>query len=90
MDFTINPIVPYLAFGFLLMALLFAFFRIVRGPSVNDRVAALDLCAAIIMGFVLVYSIVVKKAIYFDIAIVISLISFIGTVAISTYLRSKS
>jgi multicomponent Na+:H+ antiporter subunit F len=79
----------YAAFAFLLIALVLTFLRLVRGPSVNDRIAAMDLTASIVMGFVLVYSVLVKKEIYFDIAIVISLISFIGTVAISTYLRLK-
>jgi multicomponent Na+:H+ antiporter subunit F len=41
------------------------------------------------MGFILVYSISSGKAIYFDVAIAIALVSFMGTVGISTYLRTK-
>jgi multicomponent Na+:H+ antiporter subunit F len=36
-----------------------------------------------------VYAVLVKNAIYFDAAIIISLISFIGTIAISTYLKQR-
>ncbi|WP_430817595.1 monovalent cation/H+ antiporter complex subunit F [Carboxylicivirga sp. RSCT41] len=74
----------------MLIAMLLAFVRLVRGPSMYDRIAAMDLIASVTMGFILVYSIVIQKSMYVDIAIVISLISFIGTVAISTYLRLNS
>ena len=78
-----------LSFAMLLIAFALAFVRIVKGPTSRDRIVALDLIASITMGFILVYSVVINKAMYFDIVIVISLISFIGTVAISTYLKQK-
>jgi multicomponent Na+:H+ antiporter subunit F len=78
-----------LSFGALLLAMLLALVRLIKGPETSDRIVALDLIASIVMGFILVYSIVLKREIYFDIAIVISLISFIGTVAISIYLKQK-
>ena len=71
----------------MLLALLLAFIRLVKGPTMYDRIAAMDLIASITMGFILIYSIVINKSLYIDIAIIISLISFISTVAISTYLR---
>lgn len=73
----------------LLIAFALAFARIVKGPTPRDRIVALDLIASITMGFILIYSVVINKSMYFDIVIVISLISFIGTVAISTYLKQK-
>lgn len=78
-----------LIFAMLVTAFALAFARIVKGPTARDRIVALDLITSITMGFILVYSVVINKAIYFDIVIVISLISFIGTVAISTYLKQK-
>jgi len=89
MEANIPVTVQYIAFAFLLIALVLAFLRLVRGPTVNDRIVAMDLTASIIMGFILLYSVLIRKAFYFDIAIVISLISFMGTVAISTYLKLK-
>ncbi len=74
----------------MLLALLLAFIRLVKGPSMYDRIASMDLMASITMGFILIYSILIKKSMYVDIAITISLISFIGTVAISTFLRLKN
>jgi multicomponent Na+:H+ antiporter subunit F len=80
----------YLSMGLLLIALLLTFIRLVKGPEVNDRVVALDLIASVVMGFILVYSVMTGDPFYMDIPLVIALISFIGTVAISTYLRQKN
>jgi len=79
----------FLALILLLMAMLISLYRLISGPTVYNRIVALDLIASIVMGFILLYSIVVNKALYFDVVIVLSLISFIGTVSISTYLKTK-
>jgi multicomponent Na+:H+ antiporter subunit F len=89
MESTVMAIVLFLIFGMLLMAFVLAFIRILKGPDKRDRIAAMDLIASVTMAFILSYSILVQKAIYFDIVIVISLISFISTVAVSTYLKQK-
>ena len=73
----------------LLLAFVLAFIRVLIGPDINDRIAAMDLIASLTMAFILSYSVLVQKAIYFDIVIVISLVSFISTVAVSTYLKQK-
>ncbi|MFW5830970.1 MAG: monovalent cation/H+ antiporter complex subunit F [Prolixibacteraceae bacterium] len=89
MDNNFPTIILLIAFSLLLAALVLAFARLLKGPSINDRIAAMDLIASVVMGFVLVYSIMINKSIYFDIPVIISLISFIGTVAISTYLKNR-
>jgi multicomponent Na+:H+ antiporter subunit F len=75
------------SFSVLLAALVLALIRLIRGPESSNMVLALDLIASIVMGYILLYSVLTDKIIYFDIAIVISLISFMGTVAISIYLK---
>lgn len=90
MEDTISTVVLFIAFSLLLAALVLAFARLLKGPSINDRIAAMDVIAVVVMGFILVYSVLINKAIYFDIPVIISLISFIGTVAVSTYLKHKN
>jgi len=77
------------SFAALLTALVLALIRLIRGPETGSMIIAMDLIASIVMGYILLYSVVVNKVLYFDIAIVISLISFMGTVAISIYLKQK-
>jgi multicomponent Na+:H+ antiporter subunit F len=78
-----------ISFLLLLIAIIISLYRLITAPTIYDRIVALDLIASIVMGFILLYSILVNKSMYFDIVIVISLISFIGTVSISTYLKAK-
>lgn len=78
-----------IALALLMIAFVLALFRLVKGPSMNDRILAMDLTASTAMGFILLYSMVLRNGVYVDIAIVIALISFMGTVAISTYLKTR-
>ena len=87
MESTLLNITFLLVFGMLLLAFVLAFIRMLKGPDMSDRIVAMDLISSVTMAFILSYSVLVNKAIYFDIVIVISLISFIGTVAVSTYLK---
>jgi multicomponent Na+:H+ antiporter subunit F len=89
MEETTLTVVMIIAFAMLLAALVLASARLLKGPSVNDRIAAMDVIAVVVMGFVLVYSVMINNSIYFDIPVIISLISFIGTVAVSTYLKQR-
>ena len=75
------------SFSFLLLtlALFSVFIRLVRGPSLPDRVVALDLTAIIVVGFVCIYSISVEQPVYLDMAIALALIAFLGTVAFARY-----
>jgi len=90
MELTFLQISIFIAFGLLLLAFVFALLRLFRGPSNSDQIVALDLIASIVMGFILLYSLLVEREIYFDIAIIIAMISFLGTIAISIYLKQKS
>lgn len=90
MENTISGNVLLIAFLLLLAAMMVAIVRLLKGPSVNDRIAAMELISSIIMGFILVYSVMINKSVYLDVPVIISLISFIGTVAISTYLKHKN
>lgn len=87
---TVPDIVLYISFTFLMMAMIITLVRLLYGPSINDRIAAMDLIASIIMGIILVFSVLINNSMYFDVPVIISLISFIGTIAVSTYLKQKN
>lgn len=73
---------------FLLSAtIVFAFIRLVRGPSLPDRVVALDLMATVGIGVIAVYSISTEEPVFIDVAIVLALVSFLGTIAFAYYLE---
>jgi multicomponent Na+:H+ antiporter subunit F len=78
-----------LAIGFavLSLSLLLAFVRLVRGPSLPDRVVALDFISALAVSFIGLYTISSRNAVYLDAAVVIALIAFLGTVAFARYVE---
>ncbi len=78
-------ILALLAAGFIL-----AFIRLVRGPSLPDRVVALDLLTVDAMGFICVYAVRFNQPAFIDVAIVMALITFLGTVAFAYYLERRS
>lgn len=71
----------------LFVAVLLAGYRLLRGPSLPDRVVALDLMGAIGVAIAATYSLVTGQEGYLDVAMVLALISFLGTVAFAIYLK---
>lgn len=74
----------------LLGALVLAFLRLVRGPSLPDRVVALDLLALLGISVTGVYAIATGQALFLDVALVLALLSFLGTVAFAFYIERRS
>jgi multicomponent Na+:H+ antiporter subunit F len=70
----------------LTVALLATFLRLVRGPSLPDRVVALDLIAVLAIGIFAVTAIATEVSALIDAAIVLGLIVFLGTVFFAQYL----
>ena len=68
-------------------ALFISFYRLARGPSLPDRVVALDTIGTISVGFIAAYSIMTNHPVFLDVAIVLALIAFLGTVAFARYLE---
>jgi multicomponent Na+:H+ antiporter subunit F len=79
-----------IAFAMLSAALVLAFLRLARGPTLPDRVVALDLISALAVGLIGVYSIETDQRVLLEAAIVLALISFLGTVAFARYLERRA
>ncbi len=73
----------------LALALLVAFARLLRGPSLPDRVMSLDMIGTIAMGMMVVYTANTGRAVYLDVAIAMALISFLGTVAFAHFIERR-
>lgn len=71
------------------LALLAAFWRLVRGPSLTDRVVALDLIAAIVLGIMAAFSVLHAQPIALEVAGVLALTAFLGTVAVARFLERR-
>ena len=69
------------------LALLIAFIRLVKGPTLPDRIVATDLLGVLVVGFIVVLAGWSGVHATLDAAIVIALIGFLGTVAYATYVE---
>lgn len=75
--------------NFALAALPISFFvtvvRVILGPTLPDRVVALDMLVAIAIGFIAVIALKTGYHLYIDIAISLSLVGFLATVAFARF-----
>lgn len=83
-------IASLVALVFLLLALLISLVRIVIGPSLADRVLALDMLTVVAMGFVGAVAVRTGLTLYLDIAIALALLGFLATVALARYILLRA
>jgi multicomponent Na+:H+ antiporter subunit F len=58
-----------------------------KGPTSADRVVALDVMTIISISLIVYVASLARRIIYFDVAMVYALISFLGVVAVARYLE---
>lgn len=76
----------YAAFGLVSAALLLSFWRLLIGPSKPDRILALDTLYVNTVALLVLLGIHLGSNLYFEAALLIALIGFVGTVALSKFL----
>lgn len=92
MTFDANPLLygsVLFALAMTGVAILLAFFRLVRGPSLLDRVVCLDLIGTLSVGMIAAYDIATEQPVLLDAATVVALVAFLGTVAFARYVERK-
>jgi len=78
-----------LALAMVGVALFLAFVRLVRGPTLPDRVVALDLIGVLAVGMISAYAVATDQPALLDPATVLALVGFLGTVAFAGYLERR-
>lgn len=86
---TVSDYLYYIILPLLAVAILLMFIRFIKGPSLSDRVVSLDLLLTTGIGVIAVYSVYTDQATFLDIAMIMALIAFLGTVAYSFYLEKR-
>jgi len=71
----------------LAVALVVTFIRLVKGPTLPDRIVAMDLFGVLVVGLIVVLAASSGVRATLDAAIVIALIGFLGTIAYATYVE---
>lgn len=81
----LSMVLPY-ALGLVTLALLLSLYRLLAGPSVPDRILALDALYLNTIALLVLFGLLQGSALYFEAALLIAIMGFIGTVALSKYL----
>lgn len=78
-----------ISLGILSLALLVTIYRIVVGPSLPDRILALDMLVAVAIGYIVVIALRTGFTLYLDIAIALGLVGFLSTVAFARFVLQR-
>jgi multicomponent Na+:H+ antiporter subunit F len=76
----------YYALISLLVATVPIVYRLLKGPSIADRVAAFDVLNCIVIGMLGVFAIKNESTFYIDVVLTLSFVVFLGTIAFAYYL----
>ncbi len=78
-----------IALGLLIASFILVIVRILRGPTIPDRVLALDMLVSVGVGFIAVIGAKTQHYLYIDIAIALGLVGFLATVAFARFVLHR-
>lgn len=71
----------------ILAGIILCFLRIVIGPTASDRAVAVDTITTSVVALFVLLGFIFERYVYLDVALVYSLLAFVGLVAIARYLE---
>jgi len=87
---TLTEYFNYIIFPMLTVSVCLVLIRLLKGPDIVDRVMALDLVITIGIAAITAFSITSSQAVFLDVAMILALIAFLGTIAFSYYIDKKN
>lgn len=75
-----------IVFAAIAVSMVLTLYRLIKGPSAPDRILALDTLYVNVVALLVMFGIQDRTSIYFEAALLIALMGFVGTVALSRYL----
>ncbi len=79
-------IATYIAFGLITAALVLNMWRMIQGPDLADRIVALDTMYINTIALLILLGLYLASPLYFEAALLIAMMGFVGTVALCKYL----
>ncbi len=70
-------------------SIVLAMYRLIRGPSLPDRVVALDLIAILMVGVIVIHAITTDQPVFLRAAIVVGLVAYLGTIAFAYFIEKR-
>ncbi|MEA1982989.1 MAG: monovalent cation/H+ antiporter complex subunit F [Campylobacterota bacterium] len=73
--------------SFISIAIFLMLYRFLKGPTLSDRVLAFDVIGIVLISFLVILSLYFNSSLYLDIALVLGLISFLGSTIFGRYIE---
>lgn len=86
---TLSQATGCVTLGILVVSMFVALIRLIVGPSLPDRVVALDLISTLVIGIVAVDIVLTGQIVLLSVVMVLALVSFLGTIAFAHYLERE-
>lgn len=86
-DFVSVSPLALITLGILAGAFVLVVVRVVRGPTLSDRVVALDMLSYVAIGLIAAYVAATGSAAMLDAALVLALVAFLATVAFARFVE---
>lgn len=71
------------------LAMLFCLYRLLRGPTLTDRILALDTLYVNTIAALILFGMQLRSVVYFEAALIIAMLGFVSTVALSKYVLRR-
>jgi len=85
-----ETILTYIVMPIISLSILLVFLRLLKGPTIEDRIVAFDILTSIAIAFLSVYAVKSNETTIIDIGIILALLAFLGTVAFAYYLERRT
>ncbi|MEO9275459.1 K+/H+ antiporter subunit F [Marinomonas sp. 5E14-1] len=72
--------------SFICVALILNLWRLLKGPTLSERILALDTMYINAIALILLYGIYMRSTLYFEAALLIAMLGFVSTAALCKYL----
>lgn len=77
----------FTALALFAISILIALYRIIKGPTMPDRAVALDMIGVNLISIIAIVSIVLKTKAFLEAILILGILAFISTIAISKYVE---
>jgi multicomponent K+:H+ antiporter subunit F len=71
------------------LAMLMSLWRLLRGPTVPDRILGLDTLYVNTIAALILFGMHLRSSVFFEAALIIAMLGFVGTVMLSKYVLRR-
>ncbi len=89
MSETVLDVAIVIAAVMMVLAAIGCIVRLIRGPYMLDRVVALDVFAAVVVGLTILGAVRTGQAVMIDVGLAIALVSFVATMAVAHFMEER-